>query len=150
MQRDKRYYASIGKELNLASELSSITNTNFMNNIMDTSGNLQTDTLLGKMLVNGGYGGTVYTKNYDMDRMRTVKPEYLLPGDIISFVNSSATNQYLYLGDVTIGSTNYRNALLLFTTSSGVKMVYGSEADALLIKFIGYKRFAVIRPSLYI
>ena len=81
--------------------------------------------------------------------MRTVKPEYLLPGDIISFVNSSATNQYLYLGDVTIGSSFYRNALLLFTTSSGVKMVYGSDADALLVKFIGYKRFAIIRPSLY-
>ena len=145
----KRYYESLGKTLNLASELDSVTNTNFINSIMSTTGTLQTDTLLGKMLVNGGYGGTVYTKNYDMDRMRTAKPEYLLPGDIISFVNSSATNQYLYLGDVTIGSSFYRNALLLFTTSSGVKMVYGSDADALLVKFIGYKRFAIIRPSLY-
>ena len=145
----KRYYESLGKTLNLSSELSSITNTNFINSIMDTSGNIQTDTMLGKMLVNGGYRGTVYTKNYDMDRMRTVKPEYLLPGDIISFVNSSATNQYLYLGDVVINSVTYKNALLLFTTSTGVKMVSGSDADALLVKLIGYKRFAVIRPSLY-
>ena len=145
----KRYYASLGKSLELVSELSTVTNTNFMNSIMSTTGALQSTTLLGKMLVNGGYGGTVYTKNYDMDRMRTIKPEYLLPGDIISFVNSSATNQYLYLGDVVINSVTYKNALLLFTTSTGVKMVSGSDADALLVKFIGYKRFAVIRPSLY-
>ena len=101
------------------------------------------------MLVNGGYGGTVFKKDYTMDRMRTVEKEYLLPGDIISFVNSSATNQYLYLGDITIDSAKYKNALLIFTTSDGVKLVYGSEADALLVKFIGYVRFAIIRPSLY-
>ena len=145
----KRYYASLGKSLELVSELSTVTNTNFMNSIMSTTGTLQSTTLLGKMLVNGGYGGTVYTKNYDMDRMRTIKPEYLLPGDIISFVNSSATNQYLYLGDVVINSVTYKNALLLFTTSTGVKMVSESDADALLVKLIGYKKFAVIRPSLY-
>ena len=65
-----------------------------------------------------------------------------------SFVNSTATNQYLYLGYVTIGSKMYANSLLLFTTTDGVKLIYGSDADALLVKFIGYKRFAIIRPSL--
>lgn len=144
-----RYYDSLGKTLNLSNELDSITNSNFMNSIMSTSGSFQTSSKLYSMMVNGGFGGTVFTKNYDMDRMRTVEYDYLLPGDIISFQNSSATNQYLYLGDVTIGSTSYEKALLLFTTSTAVKMVYGSEADALLVKFIGYKRFAIIRPSLY-
>ena len=145
----KRYYATLGKTLDLSSELESITNSNFMNSLISTSGDHQKSTKLYSMLVNGGYGGTVFTKDYYMDRMRTVKCEYLLPGDIISFQNSSSTNQYLYLGDVTIASTTYQNALLLFTTSDGVKMVYGEDADELLVKFIGYKRFAIIRPSLY-
>ena len=81
--------------------------------------------------------------------VRTIEKEYLLPGDLISFSSNSATNQYLYLGDITIDSVKYENALLVFTTTAGVKLVYGSDADALLDKFIGYNRFAIIRPSLY-
>ena len=144
----KRYYESIGKDVDISKELDIVTNTNFMNSILDKDGNFNTSSLLYSMMVNGGYGGTVFTKDYTMDRMRTVKSEYLLPGDIISFVNSTATNQYLYLGYVTIGSKMYANSLLLFTTTDGVKLIYGSDADALLVKFIGYKRFAIIRPSL--
>jgi len=145
----KRYYASIGKDVDLSSELSSMTNTNFMNLIMDKDGNFNTSTIVYSMMVNGGYGGTVFTKDYTMDRMRTIEKEYLLPGDIISFSSNSATNQYLYLGDIIIDSSKYENALLVFTTTAGVKLVYGSDADALLDKFIGYNRFAIIRPSLY-
>ncbi len=145
----KRYYASIGKDVDLSSELSSMTNTNFMNLIMDKDGNFNTSTIVYSMMVNGGYGGTVFTKDYTMDRMRTIEKEYLLPGDLISFSSNSATNQYLYLGDITIDSAKYENALLVFTTTAGVKLVYGSDADALLDKFIGYNRFAIIRPSLY-
>ena len=144
----KRYYGSIGKDVDISKELDTVTNTNFMNSILDNDGNFNTSSLLYSMMVNGGYGGTVFTKDYTMSRMRTIKPEYLLPGDIISFVNSTATNQYLYLGYVTIGSKMYSNSLLLFTTTGGVKLIYGSDADALLVKFIGYKRFAIIRPSL--
>lgn len=145
----KRYYASLGKTLDISSDLTEVTNDNFMDSIITSSG-LQTDSKLYKMLVNGGYGGTYFTKDYYMDRMRTVEYDYLLPGDIISFKNSSAPyNQYLYLGNVTIEGTTYLNVFLLFTSSAGVKMVYGSDADALLAKFIGYNSFAVIRPSLY-
>ena len=46
------------------------------------------------------------------------------------------------------GASAFSNSLLLFTTTDGVKLIYGSDADALLVKFIGYKRFAIIRPSL--
>ena len=145
----KRYYASIGKDVDLSSEISSMTNTNFMNLIMDKDGNFNTSTIVYSMMINGGYGGTVFTKDYTMDRMRTIEKEYLLPGDLISFSSNSATNQYLYLGDITIDSAKYKNALLVFTTTAGVKLVYGSDADALLDKFIGYNRFAIIRPSLY-
>ena len=146
----KRYYSSLGKEFDLTSELENVTNTNLMDSIFDTDGNFNASGKLYKMLVNGGYGGIVFKKDYTMDRMRTVKKEYLLPGDIISFSNSSATNQYLYLGDIKIDSTKYETAFLLFTTTDGVKLVYDDASKELLVKFIGYNRFAVIRPSLYI
>ena len=145
----KRYYASLGKDVDLSKELTEVTNTNFMNLVMDKDGNFNESTIIYSMMVNGGYGGTVFTKDYTMDRMRTIEKEYLLPGDLISFTSSTATNQYLYLGDITFNSVKYENALLVFTTTAGVKLVYGSDADALLDKFIGYNRFAIIRPSLY-
>jgi uncharacterized repeat protein (TIGR01451 family) len=145
----KRYYASLGKDVDLSKELTEVTNTNFMNLVMDKDGNFNESTIIYSMMVNGGYGGTVFTKDYTMDRMRTIEKEYLLPGDLISFTSSTATNQYLYLGDITFNSVKYENALLVFTTTDGVKLVYGADADALLDKFIGYKRFAIIRPSLY-
>ena len=145
----KRFYELKGIEFNISNELTSITNSNFMNSIMNKDGVFDTSSLLYSMMVNGGYGGTAFTKDYYMDRMRTVEANYLLPGDIISFENTSATNQYLYLGDITIDSTTYKKAMLLFTTKDGVKLISGSDSDALLIKFIGYKRFAIIRPSLY-
>ena len=145
----KRYYASLGKEVDLSKELTEVTNTNFMNLVMDKDGKFNESTIIYSMMVNGGYGGTAFTKDYTMDRMRTIEREYLLPGDLISFTSSTATNQYLYLGDITFNSVKYENALLVFTTSDGVKLVYGADADVLLDKFIGYKRFAIIRPSLY-
>ena len=146
----KRYYATLGKTLDLSSELSEVTNANFMNSIITSSG-INSDSKLSKMMVNGGYGGTYFKKDYYMDRMRTIEYDYLLPGDIISFKNSSAPyNQYLYLGDVTIDSVQYSNAFFLFTTSDGVKLISGSSSTKLMQAFIGYNCFAVIRPSLYL
>ena len=145
----KRYYESIGQTLDISSELTEVTNAEFMNSIITSSG-IQKSSKLYKMMVNGGYGGTYFTKDYYMDRMRTVEYDYLLPGDIISFKNSSApNNQYLYLGDIVIDDVSYRNAFFIFTSSAGVKLIYGDNSDALLQKFIGYYCFAVIRPSLY-
>ena len=58
------YYQTLGINLDLTSELSIITGTNFINQIIDVSGTkpvVKDDTILSKMLVNGGYGGTYFT-----------------------------------------------------------------------------------------
>lgn len=148
-----RYYQTLGINFDLTSELSIITGTNFINQIIDVSGNkpvVKDDTILSKMLVNGGYGGTYFTTDYYMDRMRLVKYEYLLPGDIIAFHNSSATNAYLYLGSVIVDNVSYDHAFAIFTSKDTVKLVVNEDADSLIVKLNGYKRFAVLRPSLYI
>ena len=145
-----RYYSSLGKNVNLTSELSALTSENFMNNIITDKGKFVSTSKLYKMMVNGGYGGTVFKEDLTMDRMRTVKAEYLLPGDIISFKYNQKTCQYIYLGDITYKYSKYDNAILLFTQNEGVKLMYGYETDSLLESLIGYNRFAIIRPSLYI
>lgn len=107
-----------------------------------------TSTDFAKVTVPTLFGGTSISdgcfKIPDSDRTRIIDKEELAVGDIILADWDNGEVVYVYVGNSTLLTT--KNGVC--TTLTIGDNIYGVNADNILISLIGYKRFAVLRPSL--
>lgn len=128
------------------------TTANALADVIDVTNNkARTDTALSKMIAPNLYGGLdIASGQYkleDTQRCRLVTEAQLAVGDIILAEWSGGSRVYVYIGNAKLICCSTTN-LTCHELTIGTNIYSG--ADNILVSFIAYDGYAVIRPSMVV